>query len=86
MPKPASPANVLDREFLEIRCQLLHLAAALDRVDRGNGSMDEDPRMKQIHEALDVLENADGSRAKQIQLVFSLPYDQHWRSRFGLDK
>ena len=36
-------ADVLDRDFLSMRCRLIELAAALDRIDRAQGSAADDP-------------------------------------------
>ena len=85
MPTLLSAAEVLDREFLDIRAQLLQLAAALDRIDRAEGSLDSrDPRSQQMRQALRVLAGTEGRRAERIQLAFSLPYDSNWRDRFGI--
>ena len=48
MPVVATTAKVLDREFLGIRCRLIELAAALDRIARAGGTVIDDPRMSQI--------------------------------------
>ncbi len=79
MPTPMSAADVLDRAYLEVRAKLLELAASLDRLDRGEGTVEGDRRMEQFHQALRILDGRDGNRADQIQLVFSLPYQSNWR-------
>jgi hypothetical protein len=84
MPIPLDAPEVLDREFLEIRAKLLELAASFDRLKRADGIVDGDPRLAQIHEAIDVLQNESGDRAEQIQLIFSLQYDDEWQVKFGL--
>ncbi len=78
---PASPAagKILDREFLEIRSKLIDLGALLDRVGRGPGVAAGDQRMDKIGRALEILAGGTPDRAEQIQIVFSLPYDEHWR-------
>ncbi len=78
---PVPAAQTLDAYFLEARSKLLDLAAILDRIDRGEGvsSVADDPRMDRIRQALDVLADADGDRAEQIQQIFSLPYDPKWK-------
>jgi hypothetical protein len=66
-----------------MRGKLLEVAAALDRVARAEGSVDDDPRMRQIRQSLQVLcaqEPVDG-RAEQVQMAFSLDYDPRWRER-----
>jgi hypothetical protein len=79
MPQNATAAQVLDREFLTIRCKLLEVAAALDRIERGQGSAESDPRLKKIGEALAILPKDGTDRAEQLQLIFSLPYEPAWR-------
>ena len=84
---PLTAAEVLNREFLEIRAKVLDLAAALDRLGRAAGSADDDPRLVRVREALTlVLEQrgSAGDRAEQVQLVFSRPYDQAWQSSYDL--
>ena len=83
MPIPANAAEVLDRELLEIRARLLEVAAALDRVERASGSIEDDPRWAKIRQSLEVLANRGNDRAEQVQLLFSLPYDRQWQARFA---
>ena len=83
MPNPTAP-QVLDREFLSIRCRLLDLAAAMDRVDRAEGQVTDDLRWRQIHQAIDAIASPNGSRAERAQLVFSLPYSDNWRREYGV--
>lgn len=72
--------EVLDREFLSLRCKIVEVAAALDRIARAGGECD-DPRIDQVRRSLELVaeprEAAD--RAEQVQLIFSLPYDPQWR-------
>lgn len=76
MPIPSCAANVLDREFLGIRCRLIELAATLDRIDRAEGSVAADPRWLQIRRSLDMLASGAEGRAEGIEMLFSLPYEQ----------
>lgn len=71
--------ETLNREFLEIRCRILDLAAMLDRLERADDNVGEDPRLKRVHEALDVLKKVKADRAEQVQLTFSRPYDDAWQ-------
>jgi hypothetical protein len=80
MPIPLDAPEVLDREFLEIRARLLHVAASLDRIDRADGSMAGDARMELIRKSLAILSAPAADRAEKIQLLFSRPYDAHWKS------
>jgi hypothetical protein len=72
-------AQILDREFLTIRGKLLEVAAALDRIDRGHGSVTSDPRLEKIRETLTILAKDAENRAEQMQLIFSLPYEPAWK-------
>ena len=74
-------AETLDREFLEIRCRLIDIAAALDRIDASQTPepIAFDPRITAIKEALKILPDGKPDRAARVQLVFSDPYDEHWR-------
>ncbi|MEX2559841.1 MAG: hypothetical protein WD403_07990 [Pirellulales bacterium] len=86
MPIPLEAAEVLNREFLEVRARILQIAAALDRIDRAEGTVEGDPRLARIDEALAVLAGGRQARAEQIQLVFSLPYQEGWRVSLEIDK
>jgi hypothetical protein len=77
-------ADTLNREFLEVRARILEIAAALDRLDRAEGSVAEDPRLARIHQGLARLQTDQADRAEQIQLIFSLPYDKDWRGNLGV--
>ncbi len=74
-------AQILDREFLTIRGKLLEVAAALDRIERGEGTVAADSRLKKIGETLAVLGKGGSDRAEQLQMIFSLPYEPAWRKR-----
>jgi hypothetical protein len=80
MPIPLDAPEVLNREFLEIRAKLLEIAAALDRLDRAEGSVDGDPRLTGIEQALAVLQRRGEGRAERIQLIFSREFDEDWRA------
>lgn len=77
-------SDVLNREFLEVRAKILELAAALDRLQRADGSLDGDPRVVRIQNALETLRASHGGRAEEVQLVFSQPYDDAWRKQYGV--
>lgn len=82
---PLDAPEVLEREFLPVRAKILEIAAALDRLDRADGSVDDDPRLAKIYEALGVLGQRDRTdRAEQVQLIFSLDYDRDWRRNYAL--
>ncbi len=77
-------ADVLNREFLEVRARLLQVAAALDRLDRATGSVADDPRRQNIALALEVLSGSAAGRAEQIQMIFSRTYSANWRDSFEI--
>ena len=81
---PMTSTEVLDREYLQLRAKILELAASFDRLDRAGGSVDGDPRLSLIQEALDMLKSEVDDRAEQIQLIFSRQYEDDWREQFNL--
>jgi hypothetical protein len=76
MSMPISAANVFDREFLGIRCRLIELAAALDRIDRAENTQTTDPRGQQIRRSLEILASDASNRAEQVLIEFSLPPEE----------
>ena len=82
MPPLLSAPEVLNREFLEIRCKILELAAAFDRLERADGSVEEDPRIARLREALTAVFEQSGERAEQVQMIFSREYDDEWQKKF----
>lgn len=80
----ATAAETLDREFLEMRARILELAARFDRLDRSEGSVQGDPRLNQIQQALAELSAARADRAERVQLVFSRTYDANWKQTLGV--
>ena len=67
---------MLDREFLEVRCRLIDIAAALDRMDRAldRDAIRDDPRLVQLAGAVGILMDDKPDRAQRVQLAFSDPY------------
>lgn len=82
---PLTAAATLEREFLTIRAKILEIAASLDRLDRADGELVNDPRLEQIRSGVQQLLSEDDGRAEAVQQVFSLPYDAEWRERFGVE-
>lgn len=85
----SSPAKVvLEREFLEIRCRILDLAAALDRLDRAEQTSPADAhQLAQINAGIHALLGHSGpspNRAAEVQLLFSQPYQPEWRKQFEI--
>jgi hypothetical protein len=77
-------ADVFDQEFLPVRAKILEVAAALDRFGRASGSPASDSRWEQVQTAINVLLRHENNRAEQIQLIFSRPYEDSWREKFGV--
>ena len=84
MTKVRNSTDVFDQEFLPIRAKLLEVAASLDRLDRANGSLTSESRLKQVRSAIEVLLGPDDDRAEQVQLIFSRPFEDDWRDKFDL--
>ncbi|MBM4004051.1 MAG: hypothetical protein FJ295_12320 [Planctomycetes bacterium] len=67
-----------------MRCKILELAASLDRLGRGGGSVVDDPRFAKLREAIGLLVESREDRAEQVQLLFSRPYDDDWQRQFNM--
>ncbi|MHB1310335.1 MAG: hypothetical protein ACYC23_24985 [Limisphaerales bacterium] len=63
--------QILDLYFLEARCQLIDVAAFLDRVDRGDGEADF--RLAAFRAALRHLDADQAGRAAQVLTALSDP-------------
>jgi len=79
MPTTLSAAAVLDREFLGVRARLIEVAAVLDRIDRAEGTVVDDPRLEGIRQGVKILAGDAPERAEKLQLLFSLPYRENWQ-------
>jgi len=64
-----SKKDLLDLQFIEVRHQLIDLAAFLDRVDRHAGEADY--RLEALRSALPILLDARPDRARAILEVLS---------------
>ena len=85
MSNARAAAEVLNRDFLELRARILDLAAALDRVDRASVSPEPpEPRIEQLRQGIELLLTQKTDRAEAVQLHFSYKYDPDWRERFGV--
>lgn len=72
MPRDA----VVDTYFMEHRAKLIDIAAFMDRIDRASDSTPdsgEDFRLKAMREAITVLIDGEGERAKRILNLLSDP-------------
>ena len=82
---PLNSQEVLDREYLEIRGKILELAASLDRLERAEGCVNDDNRIDLIKQGLQILlQDANESKASQIQMLFSRVFEDNWREQFNL--
>ena len=79
-----SAKDLLDRHYLEVRAKLLEIAATLDRFELAEGSIEDDPRSAQIHDAISILLSDGDDRAERLQLLFSLAYDPSWRDKYAI--
>ena len=77
-----SAPEVLNRYYLETRCQLLEVAATLDRLDLAigrdaNETVASDPRLERLRTTLDLLADrqATPNRAERVLRLFSDPSD-----------
>ena len=86
MSPPLTAPEILNREFLEIRCKILDLAASFDRLTRAEGALDEDARLDRLRAALTIVRNEPEDRAEQVQMLFSRPYDENWQNTFHLKR
>ncbi|WP_437223967.1 hypothetical protein SH661x_003430 [Planctomicrobium sp. SH661] len=83
MPTIQHASQVLDRHYLEMRCGILDLAAALDRISRSDQAdvVKDDPRLARIQEALKIVASSGTDRAERIQLLFSDQYVEGWNRK-----
>ena len=79
MPEKTAAA-CLDRHFLELRCEILNLAAALDRIERSDGFdvVRDDGRMELLRQGIDILRTEGTDRAARVQMLFSDEYQAGW--------
>ena len=74
--------QILEREFLGMRAKILEVAASMDRMDRADGSVDSDPRVALISQAVDILSSSEPKKAERLQMLFSREYDENWKQTF----
>ncbi len=77
-------SEVLEREFLTVRAKLIDIAAVLDRIDRADGRVEDDPRLEKISQGLKLLADDDGNRTERLQMIFSLKYDKERNKGLGI--
>jgi hypothetical protein len=76
--------EILEREFLELRARVIDLAAILDRISRGTGSVAEHELWRNTQTALQILLSDSKDRTERVQQVYSLPFSPHWRDELGV--
>lgn len=59
-----SGTELLDQYYLDMRCHLLEIAAALDRIDRAGGTAD--PRLPRLLKAAAIAVDAKPGRAARL--------------------
>ena len=82
MSTPHTSDTILDRHFLELRCEILNLAAALDRIERADGysRTADDPRLAQLQQGIGILATGGTDRAQRVQMLFSDQYEAGWNA------
>ena len=70
---PLNYSSIVEAYFLEHRAKLLDLAAFLDRLDRANDSetSSTDFRVDALRNALTILDDGEGDRARRVLESFS---------------
>lgn len=81
---PQTAEQILRQEYLLARAKILELAAALDRIERAEGNVDDDPQMQLLRRGFQVLTGEEADRAKQVQMLFSRPFADDWRKTLGV--
>lgn len=72
--------DVLQREWPLLRCRLIDLASAIDRLQRA-GALEGVGRANELLQTL--LDAPDEHRAERMLQELSRPYDPAWRERFA---
>lgn len=71
---PAPRSRVIDLYFMEHRAKVLDIAAFLDRLDRAQDDLGrEDFRVRGLREAIAILLDGKGERARRVLDLFSDP-------------
>ncbi len=80
MSETQTAQEILERQYLEMRCGLLSLAASLDRLNRAPGAdkIANDERMKLLSDAMAIVASDEENRAERLQLLLSDEYVAGW--------
>ncbi len=82
---PAARSRVIDLYFMEHRAKVLDIAAFLDRLDRAKDDIGrEDFRVRGLREAVAILLDGRGERARRILDHFSDPTEEPIASAAGM--
>lgn len=82
---PAARSRVIDLYFMEHRAKVLDIAAFLDRLDRAKDDIGrEDFRVRGLREAIAILLDGRGERARRILDHFSDPTEEPIASAAGM--
>jgi hypothetical protein len=68
LPCPMSATELLDRYYLDMRCHVLELASAFDRIERARDSQKalNDVRYKRLMESFDILRQNGTGRTREF--------------------
>ena len=77
--------EILEESFLDIRANLLEVAASFDRIDRARDEGSElseaaAETRERLSEAVRILLSEGPDRAERFQKLFSREYESQWRS------
>ncbi len=66
LPCPMSAPELLDRYYLDMRCHVLELASAFDRIERARDAdrVKSDMRYKRLMESFDILRQDGTERTR----------------------
>ena len=80
MPGTQTAETILDRQYLEMRCGLLDLAAAFDRISRAEHALKihGDVRLQLLKQAIEIVASERTDRAERLQILFSDEYIAGW--------
>ncbi len=82
---PAPRSKVIELYFMEHRAKVLDLAAFLDRLDRAPDDLGhEDFRVAALKEAMRIVLDGEGERARRVLDHFSDPTDRPLESAAGM--
>ena len=61
---PKTGTELLEQYYLDMRCHLLEVASALDRIERAGGTAD--PRLARLLQAAEIALDAKPGRAARV--------------------